>query len=918
MHLRRISLTALITLLSTLSPFTPNVPAPLRPLQVLAQTQEARKVEADRLLNQGREQFKTSQFRAALQSWEQGLTIYREIGDRRGEGNALGNLGTAYFSLGDYAKAIDYYQQTLAILREIGDRLGEGQSLGGLGIAYYGLGDYAEAIDYHQQSLAIKREIGDRLGEGQSLGNLGIAYYGLGDYAKAIDYHQQSLAILREIGVRLGESQSLGNLGSAYNALGDYAKAIDYHQQSLVIAQEIGNHRGEGASLSNLGSAYNALGDYAKAIDYYQQSLAILREIGDRLGESQSLGNLGIAYYFLGDYAKAMDYQQQSLVIAQEIGDRLGEATSLGNLGIAYSALRDYAKAIDYHQQRLVIAREIGDRLGEGTSLGNLGNAYYALGNYAKAIDYQQQSLAIAREIGNLDGEGYALNGLGFALFGSGDLTEAEKNFREAIAVRESIRARLGSDDTNKVSIADTEISTLPYRNLQRVLIAQNNPSAALEISERGRARAFVELLAQRFSPSGAQAITPRQTSIEPPTIQQIQQIASQQNATLVQYSIVFDQLYIWVVQPTGEIAFRSVNLNTLDTSLADAAQGANLAAATGSIRGSDSPDIALTSFVRGTRQDVEVSQPEPLVNSSIAANSNSASSRLKNRRLRQSYQLLIEPIADLLPTNPEAHVIFIPQGPLFLIPFPALQDEQGKYLIEKHTILTAPSIQVLNLTRQARQSLPPVTQSNVLVVGNPTMPTLRLNPDQPPQALSPLPGAEQEALAIAELLKTQPLIGNAATEAAIVQQLPQARSIHLATHGLLDEVKSLNLGIPGAIALAPGNSQDGLLTSSEILNLNLKAELVVLSACDTGQGKITGDGVIGLSRAFISAGVPSVVVSLWAVPDAPTANLMTEFYRQMQRNPDKAQALRSAMLTTMQQHPEPKDWAAFTLIGEP
>ncbi len=526
--------------------------------------------------------------------------------------------------------------------------------------------------------------------------------------------------------------------------------------------------------------------------------------------------------------------------------------------------------------------------------------------------------MALAREIGDLNGEGYALNSLGVSLFRSGNLLEAEKSLREAIAVRESLRARLGSDDTNKVSIADTAISTQSYRNLQRVLIAQNNPAAALEISERGRARAFVELLAQRLSPSGLQDDTPRQTSIESPSIQQIQQIASQQNATLVQYSIVRGELYIWVVQPKGEIAFRSVDLGTLDTSLADAAQGANIAAATGSIRGGESQDIALTSFVRGTRQDVGVSEPDTSANNSIAANSNSASSRLKNRRLQQSYQLLIEPIADLLPKNPESHVIFIPQGPLFLIPFPALQDEQGKYLIEKHTILTAPSIQVLNLTRQARQRLQPATRSDMLIVGNPTMPSLQLNPNQPPAPLAPLPGAEQEALAIAELLDTQAIIGNAATEAAIVQQLPQARSIHLATHGLLDEVQSLNLGIPGAIALAPGNSQDGLLTSSEILNLNLNAELVVLSACDTGQGKITGDGVIGLSRAFISAGVPSVVVSLWAVPDAPTASLMTEFYRQMQLHPDKAQALRSAMLTTMQQHPEPKDWAAFTLIGEP
>ena len=109
----------------------------------------------------------------------------------------------------------------------------------------------------------------------------------------------------------------------------------------------------------------------------------------------------------------------------------------------------------------------------------------------------------------------------------------------------------------------------------------------------------------------------------------------------------------------------------------------------------------------------------------------------------------------------------------------------------------------------------------------------------------------------------------------------------------------------------------NGLLTAEEILDLKLNAELVVLSACDTGRGRITGDGVIGLSRALISAGVPSVIVSLWAIPDAPTASLMTHFYQNLQKYPDKAQALRQAMLTTLKQHPNPKNWASFTLIGE-
>jgi CHAT domain-containing protein len=301
----------------------------------------------------------------------------------------------------------------------------------------------------------------------------------------------------------------------------------------------------------------------------------------------------------------------------------------------------------------------------------------------------------------------------------------------------------------------------------------------------------------------------------------------------------------------------------------------------------------------------------------------------IQTNRLEQLHQTLIQPIADLLPTNPEARVIFMPQSSLFLVPFPALKDEQGKYLIEKHTILTAPSIQVLELTRKQRENLPPLTKGGTggvnLVVGNPTMPSVPPYPGEKPQQLAPLPGAEAEAKAIAPLLNTQPLIGNQATESAVKQLLPKARIIHLATHGLLDDIR----GIGSAIALTPDSSSsplgkggqeggNGLLTAEEILDLKLNAELVVLSACDTGRGRITGDGVVGLSRSLIASGVSSVIVSLWAVPDTPTASLMTEFYNNIQqRQLDKAQALRQAMLTTMKQHPNPRNWAAFTLIGE-
>jgi CHAT domain-containing protein len=493
----------------------------------------------------------------------------------------------------------------------------------------------------------------------------------------------------------------------------------------------------------------------------------------------------------------------------------------------------------------------------------------------------------IAREIKDRDGEGTALNNLGFTFLKAGNPTEAEKMLVNAIQAWESMRQMLGSNDANKVSIFEEQART--YRTLQQVRVAQNNPIAALEIAERGRARAFVDLLTQRLSTGDASSVI-----ASAPNLDQIQQIAKSQKATLVQYSIIYDDfqiqgkrqsresaLYIWVIQPTGEITFRQVDLQPLwqkhNASLASLIVG-------------NQEFLAVRS-----RSSLGSTQPQP--------------------DLPTLHQLLIEPILSLLPKDPNAHVIFIPQRSLFQVPFPALQDANGTYLIQKHTILTAPSIQVLDLTRQQRQKLAqkPGNSSNALVLGNPTMPSVSAYLGAPKQQLSPLPGAEAEAIAIAPLLNTQAITGAQGTKAEIVQKMPQASIIHLATHGLLDDVR----GLGSAIAMAPSGKDDGLLTAEEIFDMKLQASLVVLSACNTGEGRITGDGVIGLSRALISAGVPSVIVSLWAVPDAPTSELMQSFYQNLQNNPDKAQALRQAMLTTMKTHPQPRNWAAFTLIGE-
>ncbi len=723
-----------------------------------------------------------------------------------------------------------------------------------------------------------------------------------GDYAEGIDCYQKNLDFARKFGERSREAGALYNLGVVYYALGDYATAIDYHHQSLTIAESRQNLLEKGLALSGLGAVYAAVGNYDRAIEYLQQSLELARLIEDSQLEETNLSNLGLVYHAQKDYAQAIEFQQQSLALARQLQDLRGERKALGNLGQTYYSLTDYPKAIELQRQSLALARELEDRIGEGRALENLGLVHYALENYTEAIDCHRQSLALARQIRDRHAEGRALTNLGDALSQAGQPQEAIGTLRAAIEIWESLRSYLGSHDLLKVAMFETHETS--YDTLYQILVEQNQLNTALEITERARARAFVDLLARKVS---SDEIPPERV---PPNLEQIQQISRTQNSTLVSYSIIErvvdaegtrqsqdSELYIWVISPTGNIHFRQVDLKSLDTSLADLVASSRESIG---IRG------------RGSFEFEPVERDGSFIRELVEGAN-------QRQRLQQLYQLLIQPIADLLPTEPEERVVFIPQGPLFLAPFPALQDEKGKYLIEKHTILTAPAIEVLELTRQKKAKVRVAAVEDILVVGNPTMPTVTTQIGETPEPLNPLLGAEAEAVEIARQLQTKALINEQAKENAIVQQMPKAKIIHLATHGLLDDFTGQ--GVPGAIALAPsgtGELNDGLLTANEILDLDLNAELVVLSACDTGLGNITGDGVIGLSRSLFIAGTPSVIVSLWKVPDAATAFLMTEFYRNLQEQKlDKAQALRQAMLTTMKRYRNPIKWAAFTLIGE-
>ena len=495
---------------------------------------------------------------------------------------------------------------------------------------------------------------------------------------------------------------------------------------------------------------------------------------------------------------------------------------------------------------------------------------------------------------------------------------------------------------------------------LQDIHARANAPELALEAAEQCRARVLARSLADRsFQRQGRVSLPTQQearayarkhrlseadayqaivkermgnpaadAASRPATVADMRRAAAERSATIIVYSINTEPnrlpdrmpdrevgVTIWVVAPDGKITARRRGF--------DGILGEGTLPLTAAVyRAREALDVP----GRGATPAAAVAKGRPISPRAAAA-------------LRQFHRLLIEPVEDALPAQEGARVLIVPQGALFVVPFPALEDRTGRPLVARYSVSVTPSVQTLALTSLRRQAVR--EPGAAVIVGNPVMPTYIPAPGRPPLDIGPLPGAEAEAKAIAALLNVSPLTGAAATKSAVMAQAQAARYVHLATHGILDDVtgegqRSVNPHLremtasqmaeregggqktPGMLALAPAGGDNGMLAADEIAQASIRAELVVMSACDSGRGAINDDGVIGLSRAWMAAGAPSVVVSLWAIPDEPTRDLMVEFYRRLAGGSGKAEALRGAMLATRAQYPSPVNWAAFVLLGEP
>jgi CHAT domain-containing protein len=616
--------------------------------------------------------------------------------------------------------------------------------------------------------------------------------------------------------------------------------------------------------------------------------------------QSPELGRLidkGDAERRSGLYEESIQTLERALALAPGTSDVDGEWQARAALALTYEVKGDLRRALELHERNRAFAVRHRDQLGSGPmnreidSLSAISRIYTLTGNPAKAADVLKEHPVLARpgkERTPDFGRAKHLQQIGINLFLAGKTEEAGKTLAAALAEFEA-------DFTWREKVApgfwDYESQVEVIRWLQAVRVAQGRTDEALELTERGRARDLAALLAARRAPKAS----PQGEAA--PNLARIRQVAGAQRTTLVVYSILyaydpglplqfsrFDQLpvrdlFIWVIPPGGNTVFRRLSLAQRPESLVDLVRDAR--ASTGVRRPADAPGLAAASGRRPTYP-----------------------------HLRRLHDLLIGPIADLLPADPTQRVTFVPQDVLLLVPFAALQDERGRHLVERHAISTVPSVRVLDLvTAPSHGSRDDA--AGVLIVGNPKMPRIRRSRDGPPEILDSLPGTEREATAVARLLKSPALIGEQATKANVLPRMRGAGVVHLATHGLLDEAgRDFH-----AVALAPDKHDSGLLTAREVRALRLGADLVVLSACDTGRGEITGDGIDGIARSFLAAGARSLVVSLWPVADEATVVLMASFYERLQQGQDKAQALREAMLVTRGRYPDPRRWSAFTLV---
>ena len=885
----------------------------------------------------------------AFERYEESLALHRALGDRYGEALVTNNLGHAYSTTGNKQKALELYQQSLALMREVGDRQWEGSMLNNIGAVYGALGEQEQALKYYEESLPVLREVGNRRGEARTLSNVGSIYDVLGERQQALDHYDQALAIFEEIDDDGGKATALNNIGIIYDNLGEDQRALEYYEASVPLSRNVGDRLGEARTLSNIGVIYGDWGEYEKAVEYYLEALPLLEAIGDRGGEATTLNNLGLVFANVNRPERALEYYEQALPITRETGDRSGEATSLNNLGLIYDDQGDFDQALSYFEDSLSLSQAIGDRAGQALTFYNIAGLEQKRDNEEAAITAIESAIEIVEDLRvkvaspELRQSYFATVQFYYELYIELLMAEEAKNpgagyAQKAFLASEQSRARTLLDllaeadadiregvDPALLAKEREQLELLDQVEQARVLVLSDPDSTEAEIEEADKNLALTTAIykklqdeIRRSSPQYANLKYP-----EPISVATLQQEILDEDTVLLQYSLHREKSYLWAISKDDFVSYELADLETLQTAIEQ---------------------------VRQSITSVRVDLPPNLER---------RQTQLRLKAIAELSELVLSPAIDELDKK---RLVIVADEDLHFIPFSvlSLSGQQYNPIGDRHEIVNVPSASTLESLRAKEiEAIQP--DASLAVIADPVFneADCRLDSDSDScenQLTNPEPaflaannldnlalkrsakgfddvnwdrllGTRTEAQSILDIFDQESqstfnaLSFEANKDLMTGDRLQDYDLIHVATHGFLNTVDPELSGIVFSLVDENAEPQNGFLRLSEVFNLKLNADLVVLSACQTGLGEqVRGEGLVGLSRGFMYAGVPRIVVSLWQVDDAATAEFMTRFYRLLlQENLTPAAALQQTQreMRTETEWQHPFYWAAFILQGD-
>ena len=916
----------------------------------------------------------------AVEKLTASLALLDELKSRDAElVDTLNDVANAYLLIGNNSQARTHCNRSLELSRSLQYANGEGLSLELTGQVEYALGDRTRSLDFYSAALPILKKENDAAALAQTFLDFGYSYSDLSETEKARQSFEQALVLWRGVKNPRGEALTLTALGHLHSKLGDKQRALDLYDQSIQLLEPLEDRIAMAYNFDGQGFILAGLGETSTALQKYTKKLELFREADYRYGQIGTLWNIGEIHIANEDYPKALDYLNKSLALMRSMGtntERQSIPTTL--IGQVHERQNKPALALQAYEHALTLNRAGKDPREEAYILNNIGRVQELLGFKGEALKNYEQALTLNRSTGDRFGESGTLYRIAKMEHATGKLKDAKLHSEQSIALVESLRAGVASHDLRSSYVATVHQQYELYIDILMSLHAVDRSAgfdrAALEASEAGRARTLLETLAETRAQI-RQGVDPKLLERERALRLQLEslatrQVSSQNSQTQkTELEAEIERVTALFRDVQGQIRARSPHYAALVQPVPLKVE---------QIQQMLDPGTLLLEYSLGEKRSFLWA----LTRDSIASYELPSQATIE-KMAQRLYSAVITPgstaqlatyesdarnlssilFGQIINRSEAKRLVIVADGVLQYIPFGALpeptdteKNAPAQNLISRYEIAGLPSASVLAVQRTQLAVRTPAPKA-VAVLADPVFDNLdtrvldqrRLSHGsrrKSSQTSPPLLGVSRslrkfgltadgriprlvfslnEADAVyaaspqTDSLKATAFKASRAT--AMSPELSQYKIIHIATHGWVNSKHPELSAILLSMVDETGAPVDGMLQLHEIYNLKLPAELVVLSACETGIGKqIRGEGLIALTRGFMYAGAARVVASLWKVDDSATAALMAQFYKEMfMYGKSPAAALQAAQIHISEQKRwrDPYYWAGFVLQGE-